>query len=101
MDFLSNDYMTKKKGHDLAGLKSMEMLKYEQKLRAVLQMSLRGLKIEEQWLDPETRAGYSFCRVSLDHVRETINKSEEISPEIKAHLNQRAIQIHGMVESKP
>jgi hypothetical protein len=101
VDFLSTDYMTKKKGHDLAGLKNMEMIKYEQKLRAALQISLKGLKIEEQWLDREAWAGYSFCRVSLDHVREAINNSEEVAPEIKAHLNLRADQIHGMVVSKP
>lgn len=100
VDFLSTDYMTKKMGHDLAGLKNMEMIKYEQQLRAALQNSLRGLKIEKQWLDPETRAGYSYCRVTLDHVIDVINKSEEIFPEIKKHLNQRAPQIHGMVERK-
>lgn len=93
LEVVSNDYVSSVK----ADGEHVSEESVSRQIRASTKINLRGVKVIANWRDPQTAVIYSLCELDMDHVKETVKKSEEMERGLQRYITRRGDNIFDRV----
>lgn len=93
LEVVSNDYVSSVR----ADGENVSEESVSRQIRATTKINLRGAKIIANWRDPETGMIYSLCELDMDHVKNTVAKSEEMDAGLRRHIKKKGDNIFDRV----
>src|SRR5208282_4329690 len=70
----------------------------ESAIKTVTAMTLRGVQIVDHWQNPATGELFSLARVDTEVLRDNLDQTKDIDPNVKEYIRKNADRLHGQLE---
>ena len=79
---------------------SSEEQDVEQAVKTVTSNTLSGVVIVDHWKDPATGELFSLAKLDLNALKETLEKTKELNPQVRDFIRKNADRLHEQLEKE-
>ncbi len=94
---LTKDYIAQTRAGKLEGVAEGH---FEQAIKQVTSMTLRGVQIVDFWQNPATGALYALARLDLEAYTDTFDKLKQLDARIRDYVRNNAKRLHEELEEE-
>ncbi len=95
---LQKDYMESMTARSAHATSDSQLV--ESAIKTVTAMTLRGVQIVDHWQNPATGELFSLARVDVELLKNNLDQTKEIDPNVKEYIKKNADHLHEQLEQE-